>query len=77
MRHCSLLSRLWNEEWADLMAPIPAPSQREPSVVLLQRCPVCAEWLTEGSQERGRCGACDVWLPEPVRQQPAALDRAA
>lgn len=77
MRNCSLLSKLSNDEWAELLAPDPSPSHYEWSVVLLSRCPVCGEWMTEGSRSRGRCGSCDVWLPEPIRPQPAALDRAA
>jgi len=59
----SLFHELAGASFRELMHDRPAPGEREPSQVKLQRCPVCHEYLTDGSTRLGECGACGVRLP--------------
>ena len=53
----SLLAPLSDPDYEDLMAESPKV-EREPPTVQLQWCPVCREWMREGSAEYGECVDC-------------------
>ncbi|MFA6165373.1 MAG: hypothetical protein WC700_02070 [Gemmatimonadaceae bacterium] len=59
----SLLERLSESAFRDLMTDKrPSSGPRIPPVILLERCPVCREWMPEHSKRDGQCRACDAWL---------------
>lgn len=45
----------------DLLTPPRPSAYAGGSIVLLHRCPVCREWMREGSAALGRC--VDCWTP--------------
>ena len=60
----SLLSRLSNDELADLLAPdSESPTTRQPSAVTTRRCPLTGEWAPKGSAAAGRCLCCYTRFP--------------
>lgn len=63
----SLFERLSESAYRDLMTDKPAAGPRQPPVILLQRCPVCLEWLPQGSREDGQCRACGAWITPLVK----------
>lgn len=65
----SLLARLSNAEYQDLMADKRPSGPRPPSVIHLEHCPVCQEWLPQRSKETGQCRACDAWITPLLRLQ--------
>lgn len=60
----SLIQRLSDAALADLLAPLrpPRTEPRAPSVIRLQRCEFCREYLAVGSREMGQCQACGTWF---------------
>ena len=62
MRPRSLLAPISNAELADLLAPLPRARRAPEFRILLQRCPVCQEWMPQGSRKDGQCRACGAWI---------------
>ncbi len=63
-----LIERLSNAALRDLLYDKPASSiPRMPPLILLERCPVCHEWLPQGSKQAGQCRACDAWITPLVK----------
>lgn len=54
----SLLARIPNAEFRELMAAPPLTIDRDPPLVLLRWCTVCVGWMREGSAAIGRCVDC-------------------
>lgn len=54
---------------AELLEPDRPHGLREPPTILLTRCGVCGEWLTERSHHYGQCEACEVWGVPGLRAQ--------
>ena len=69
--HSSLFERLSEDAFRDLMRDKPVAGPRVPPVILLEKCPVCAEWLPQGSREMGQCRACEAWISPLVRPRVA------
>ena len=63
----SLFERLSDYAFRELMRDKPPRGSRPPSVIELERCPVCREWLPQRSKETGQCRACDAWIGPLVR----------
>lgn len=58
----SLLERLSESAFRELMSDRSPPGPRYPPEILLQRCPVCLEWMPEHSKRDGQCRACGAWV---------------
>ena len=65
----SLFERLSESAFRDLMSDRPvSTAARLPPVILLEKCPVCSQWLTQGAKAMGQCRSCESWIGVLVRQ---------
>lgn len=58
----SMFERLSDYAFRELMTDKHPSGPRIPPVILLQRCPVCREWMPQHSREDGQCRACGAWF---------------
>lgn len=66
----SLIERLSDYAFHELMTDkLPRSRPIEPPEILLERCPVCREWMPQHSKETGQCRACDAWITPLMRRR--------